>query len=292
MFYRKAFFKVRLKCLLSLKKIKVAGIKALMGQTLIYGMGTIVPRMLNYLLLTPFYTRVLERGSFGTMTELYSYVAFLLVLLTYGMETTFFKFTETEKQADKVFGTASWSLLSTTGLFLILVWIFKTDLTHWIQYDSNPDYIIWMALIIGLDAYLSIPFAKLRQQNKAIWFTTLKIINISINIGLNFFFLYVMRHAHLSDPQSFLGALYRPDHMITYVLISNLAANVVTALLLIPGTLRHFTRFDFSLWKRMMQFSWPLLIVGLAAMVNEVADKLLLKYLLPLDTHPLEQMGI
>lgn len=269
-----------------------SAIKALMGQTLVYGLGTIVPRLLNYLLLTPFYTRILSKGDFGTMTELYSYVAFLMVLLTYGMETTFFKFSETEKQPSKVYGTISWSLWVTTGIFLLGLWLFQDNLSQWIQYENQPYYVLLMGIIIGLDTVLAIPFAKLRQEQKALWFTILKILNISVNIGLNFFFLYVMREAYNENPSSFLGTWYRPDQTITYILVANLAANGITALFLLPSIFKSFQRFDFALWKRMISFSWPLLIVGLAAMVNEVADKLLLKYLLPQALHPMEQIGI
>ena len=270
----------------------MASIKALVGQTLIYGLGTIVPRLLNYALLTPFYTRVFQKGEYGSLTELYAYVAFLLVFLTYGMETTFFRFSESEKDDGKVFSTASWSMLFTTLPFVLIILFFNQNIATLIEYADNPNYILWLGLIVSLDVFFSIPFAKLRQQNKALRFTSIKLVNITVNIGLNFFFLYVLKDAYELNPSSGLGQYYSPEIGVGYVLIANLVSSGVVAILLLPEIIKSKWQFDFELWKKMMAYALPLLIVGLAAMINEVADKFLLKYILSESQHPMEQVGI
>lgn len=270
----------------------MASIKALVGQTLIYGLGTIIPRLLNYALLTPFYTRVFQKGEYGSLTELYAYVAFLLVFLTYGMETTFFRFSESETNEAKVFSTASWSMLFSTVPFVLVILFFNQNIADFIQYAQDPNYILWLGLIVSLDVFFSIPFAKLRQEDRALRFTTIKLINITVNIGLNFFFLYILKNAYDTNPSSLLAQYYSPEIGVGYVLIANLTSSAIVALLLLPEIFHSKWEFDFQLWKKMMAYALPLLIVGLAAMINEVADKLLLKYILPASTHPLEQVGI
>ncbi|MFH2143224.1 MAG: oligosaccharide flippase family protein [Bacteroidota bacterium] len=253
-------------------------LKKLFGQTAIYGLGTVVPRLLNYLLLTPFYTRIFLKGEYGSVTELYAYVAFLLVLLTYGMETAFFRFAESEKNTKKVFSTSMFSLFFSTVLFVSFAAIFKQQIADAIQYSANKEYILYLAIIIGLDAFTSIPFAKLRHENKALKFALIKIANISVNIGLNFYFYLV---------------LAKTQHIgIEYVFISNLIATGVTLILLLPDILKISFAFDFRLLKNMLWYALPLLIVGLAGMVNEVSDKIFLKYLTPADMNPMEQVGI
>jgi O-antigen/teichoic acid export membrane protein len=270
----------------------LAGIKSLAGQTIIYGLGTIVPRLVNYLLLTPFYTRVFPKGDYGSVTILYAYVAFLLVFLTYGMETTFFRFSSSEKNSSKVFSTSIISLLVTTIPFILLILFFNQELANWMAYENNPNFIVWLGLIVSLDAFFSIPFAKLRQEDRALRFTTLKLINIGINIGLNFFFLWFVLDAYKTDPNSFLAQLYNPEIGVGYVLIANLVASAVTAFLLLPELLKTKWLFDLDLWKRMMRYALPLRVVGSAAMINEVADKLLLQRILPESQDPMAQVGI
>jgi len=148
-------------------------------------MGTIVPRLLNYLLLTPFYTRIFAEGQYGVVTELYAYVAFLLVLLTYGMETSFFRYAQSEKNKDSVFSTAISSLLVTSSVFIFLALIFSGEIASLIRYPGHPEYIVYFAIIVGVDAFTSIPFARLRQQNRAFRFAWIKIINVSTNVFFN-----------------------------------------------------------------------------------------------------------
>lgn len=267
-------------------------LKRLAGQTAIYGMGTIIPRLLNYLLLTPFYTRIFIQGEYGIVTELYAYVAFLMVLLTYGMETAYFRFAESEKSPIKVYSTSLIALFTTSFLFIFFINLFAQDLADVIRYSSNPEYIQYFAFIVGIDAFCAIPFAKLRQQNRALRFTIIKIVNICVNIGFNLFFLVLCPYLAEKDPDSILLRIYSDNVGVGYAFISNLIASLITIVLLLPEIVRIKLSFDITLLKRMLNYSYPLLIIGLAGMVNEVSDKILLKYLLPDNVDALAQVGI
>ncbi len=255
-------------------------------------MGTIIPRLLNYLLLTPFYTRIFVQGEYGIVTELYAYVAFLMVLLTYGMETAYFRFAESEKSPARVYSTSLFSLFISSFAFIFFVTLFAQPVADLIRYSSNKEYIIYFAFIVGLDALCAIPFAKLRQQNRALRFTIIKIVNISVNIGFNLFFLVLCPYLATENPDSPVLSIYSDDVGVGYAFISNLIASIITLILLLPDILRVKFEFDTSLIKRMLKYSYPLLIIGLAGMINEVSDKILLKYLLPDSVDALAQIGI
>ena len=274
-------------------------LKKLAGQTLVYGMGTIVPRLMNYFLLTPFYTRVFMQGEYGVITELYAYMAFLLVLLTYGMETTYFRFAEKEPEPKKVFAASLFSVFSTSLLFFLVVWIFAQPIAGAIHYTDHKEYIIWFCLIVALDAFTAIPFAHLRQKNKALRFSIIKVINVLVNIGLNFFFLWLAPRILIHNPDSWVRAVYDPDIGVGYAFISNLVSSLVTLLLLLPDIFSIRFKVDLSLLRRMLVYTFPLLVVGLAGMVNEVADKIIFKYLLIVpagvpnpETYAMSQLGI
>jgi len=267
-------------------------LKQLAGQTAIYGLGTIVPRLLNFLLLTPFYTRVFFQGEYGMVTELYAYVAFLMVLLTYGMETAYFRFVENAKNKNKVYTTALVSLLITSVIFIFLVILFAQPLADIIRYSANVEYIIYFALIIGIEAFTSIPFARLRQQKKPGRFAFIKIVNVVVNISLNFFFLWLCPLILDNNPDSIVGMVYSEEIGVGYAFISNLVATIVTLILLIPDIFKTRIQFDATLLRNMLTYSLPLLIVGLAGMVNEVSDKIFLKYLWPDQETALDQVGI
>jgi O-antigen/teichoic acid export membrane protein len=255
-------------------------LKKLAGQTLVYGMGTIVPRLMNYFLLTPFYTRVFMQGEYGVITELYAYMAFLLVLLTYGMETTYFRFAEREPDPKKVFAASLFSVFSTSLLFFLVVWIFAQPLASAMHYTAHKEYIIWFCLIVALDAIAAIPFAHLRQKNKALRFSIIKIINILVNLILNFFFLWLAPRMLAHNPDSWVRAVYDPNMGVGYAFISNLVSSIITLILLLPEIFDIRPVIDWKLLRRMLYYTFPLLIVGLAGMVNEVADKIIFKYLL------------
>ncbi len=267
-------------------------LKQLAGQTAVYGLGTIVPRLMNFLLMTPFYTRVFQKGEYGVVTELYAYAALLLVLLTYGMETTFFRYSEKEKNKDLVYGTGFIALLVTSLMFIGIVLLFSQPIADLIHYSPHHEYIIYFGLIIGIDAFSNIPFARLRQQNKAFRFAIIKVINVVVLIVLNVFFLWVCPWIADSNPDSPLLVFYSPDIGVGYAFISNLIASIVTLILLIPDIFKIKLKFDKALLKRMLNYAFPILIVGLLGMFNDVSDKIFLKYFWPDKEEALQIVGI
>ncbi|MEA3452482.1 MAG: oligosaccharide flippase family protein, partial [Bacteroidota bacterium] len=166
----------------------MASIKNLVSQTAVYGLSSIIGRFLNYLLV-PLYTYTFVTAEYGIVTEFYAYVVVLQIMLTYGMETGFFRFSEKYKNFNTVFTTILTSILSTSTFFIVLVIVFSKQISSLIGYPDHTDYIIIFALILGIDAITAIFFAKLRKQNKAKKFAIFKIINISLNISFNLFFI-------------------------------------------------------------------------------------------------------
>ena len=263
-------------------------IKALAGQTVIYGMGTIVPRLLNYLLV-PLYTRVFVPEVYGQITDLYAWMAFLLALLTYGMETTFFRYTH-KADSDKVFNNIVSCIITTTGLFLLFYILLYRNFAHLIQYEHNAHYVLLLGIIVALDALTAVPFAKLRNNNKAKLFTIIKIANVTLCVGLNLFFLLVIPETALAISNKVFGP---QAGLLVWVLISNVLASLLNLFLLLP----QFKGFHFELEKSfirpMLAYSLPILLISLVGMVNEVADKILIKYLTPIpDAETLANLDI
>ena len=142
-------------------------IKQLFGQTAVYGLGIVLPRLLNYVLLTPFYTRVFEKATYGIITELYAYVVFLLVILTYGMETGYFRYASDSDRKENVYSTVLGSLFITSSLFILAMTFWGEPVSRMLGYAAHPEYIRWLALIVGIDAFSAIPFARIRLYNRA-----------------------------------------------------------------------------------------------------------------------------
>lgn len=267
-------------------------VRKLAGQTAIYGMSSMVARLLNYFLV-PLYTYVFATAEYGVVTEFYAYVSFLIIILTYGMETGFFRYSESEYGFKKTYSTALGSLLTTSLLFLVIVNIFASPISNSIGYPNNTEWIRWFSVILAFDAFSAIPFAKLRYRNQAKRFALIKIINISISISLNLFFIVLCPQIAEKNPDSFLLFAYHENIGIGYIFISNLVASVLTLVLLLPDILEVKIHIDKKLWRAMIWYSLPLLIGGLAGMVNETLDRLLLKRLLPgTQEEIMSQIGI
>lgn len=258
-------------------------LKQLLGQSAIYGLSSVVGRLLNYLLV-PLYTRVFSPFEYGQVSLLYAYAALLLIVLTYGMETAYFRFSQTTKHAQKVYSTALLSLLFTTGVFFILISTAVQPIAESMSFGSHPEYIQYIALIVGLDALASISFAKLRQEHRAWRFAVIRLINIALNIALNLFFIvYCPFHMAQEETHPFISAVYSADLGIAYIFIANLLASAITLLLLLPQMLACPWRIDRALWLKMMPYALPLMLAGLAGMINETLDRVLLNALLPTD---------
>jgi O-antigen/teichoic acid export membrane protein len=268
-------------------------LKTLASQTAIYGLSSIVGRLLNYLLV-PLHTRVFLPEQYGVVTEMYSYVAFLLIVLTYGFETAFFRFARNEQDKSQVYSTSLISLFVSSVFFFLLTIIFSNDIANRIEYPKHADYIIWFALILATDAITAIPFAKLRLENKAFKFAFIKLINIGVNILGNLFFLlfcpWVLKDTS-SMFYSLASSVYSPEFGVGYVFISNLLASVVTFILLLPDMLKAGISFQSNLWIRMMKYSLPLLVGGLAGITNEMFSRVSMKYQLNEDV-AMHELGI
>ncbi len=272
-------------------------LRRLAGQTAIYGIPSILGRFLNYLLV-PLYTYgLLTPQEYGVVNVFYSYTALLMVILTYGMETAFFRFSESEQNKRRVYSTGFISLVFTTLVFLTVIHLFSDTIARWISYPRFPRYIIWFGWIMALDTLSAIPFARLRAANKPGRVAVIKSLNIFVNIFFNIFFLvlcpWFIKTGNSDGLQEIVSLVYRPDWTIEYIFIANLIASLVTLVLLLPQIRDIRWIFDTSLWGRMIIYSIPLMIAGMAGIINESVDRILLRYLLPGSAEEAEaQVGI
>ena len=255
-------------------------IKSLISQTAAYGLSSIIGRFLNYLLV-PLYTRVFFPDEFGVFTELLAYVGFLLIILTYGMETGFFRFSENSKyNRNTVYSTVLSSVFYTAFSFSIIIFLFNSEIADLLGYTRNSEYILLLGLTISIDAFSAIPFASLRLKNKVRIFVTIKLINISLNIAFNLFFLIVLPKYFPGN--NFFYQNFYNDSDVGYVFISYFLTSLITLLLLLPEiftALKNY-KFDFKVLKIILAYSIPLLFAGLAGMTSESLDKILLRYLI------------
>ena len=272
----------------------MTAIKHLAGQTAIYGIPSVLGRVLGYLLV-PLYTYIFKTSDYGTVNVFYAYTSFLMVILTYGMETTYFRFNEHEPDKKKVFSTGMISLIISSVIFLAIILVFSGDVARWIDYPDHPEYVKWFAWILTLDAISAIPFACLRAQNRPVRFAWIKMTNITVNIGLNLFFLllcpFLLSHYSEGFFVKFIASFYRPHWGIEYIFVSNLIASAVTVFMLLPQISSVRWKIHPDLWKKMLWYAFPLLFAGMAGIVNETFDRLLLRYLLPKDIAS-SQVGI
>lgn len=258
-------------------------LKKLAGQTAIYGLTSIVGRLLNWFLV-PVYIGMAKftPDQYGIITEMYSYVAFLVVFLTYGMETAYFRFASLSQYDNKkVYSTIIYSLFATSFLFILFAYLFDQPVADWLKYPNNKEFVTWFAIIVGLDAISSIPMAKLRAENRPIKFAAINFANIGVNIGLNLFFLAYCLPMYKSGQTSWLiQTFYNPEIGVGYVFIANLIASIVKFLLLLPDMITSRFSIEISLLKTMFIYALPLLIFGLAGIVNETIDRIMLKRML------------
>jgi len=267
-------------------------LKKLAGQTAVYGLSSIAGRMLNYLLV-PFYTSIFSPASYGIVTEIYAYVAFLNVLYTFGLETAYFRFATKEKELEpkyyqSAFSSVFWVSVALSGSLVLLA----TPIVNWLEYPGKESYIYLMAATMAVDAIVAIPFAKLRLANKAIQFAGIKLGNIVLNILLNLFFLGICKdfseQKEVANPVfQWLGGLYNPQIGVGYVFLSNLIANAI----MIPLLRKEFKgiawfTFDKAVAKPMLMYGYPILLMGLSGMVNEMLGRAMLKKYLPENFYP------
>lgn len=261
--------------------------KSLAGQTVVYGLGTILPRLLNYLLV-PLYTRVFLPEIYGQFTELYAYIALLMALLTYGMETTFFRHAQ-DSNFLKVYGNIMTSILTTTGVFVAAVVCLHPFIADIINYQGREVYFLFLGLIAATDAITAVPFCMLRKYNKAGRFSVIKIINVCTNVGLNVLFLVVMRDTSTRLANQWFGP---QAGLLTWVFICNLIASLVNVLLLLPELSQIKLQRDRELMRKLLNYALPIMLINLVGMVNEVADKIVVRYMVPDKATAMAQLGI
>lgn len=253
----------------------MAGVKSLAKDTAIYGVSSIVGRFLNWCLV-PLYTRLFPEDMYGVVTYVYSIVALALIILTYGMETGFFRFANHERYSnpDEVYSTSLTSLGFTSTLFFALVLLFLEPVSRAMECGGHESYVWMMALAVAIDAYSCIPFAYLRYKKRPVRFAMLKLVNIGLNIVLNIFFLLICPWLMRVAP-GWVEWFYVADFGIGYIFLSNLIASAVTLVMLLPDIVRIPLKFNGRLLREMLAYSFPLLVLGIAGIMNQTLDKIL-----------------
>ncbi|MBA3647684.1 MAG: polysaccharide biosynthesis protein [Chitinophagales bacterium] len=254
-------------------------VKKLAQQTAIYGVSSILARFLNYALV-PIQTRVFHPEAFGVVTQFYAYAGFLNILFTYGMETAFFRYATLREDKKPVYDTGIASILFTSLLFSATLIVFRVPIASAMQFYGHTEYVTILALILGLDAIVTIPFAHLRQENRPIRFATFKVVNISFNVFFNILFLIVcpciLEYPSFSSICGFIHVIYNPALGVKYIFISSLIASIATIVAMSRYFFIRHWKISIGLWKEMLRYAWPLIIVGLAGMGNELLSRILL----------------
>ena len=254
---------------------------SLAKDTAIYGISSIVGRFINYL-LTPLYTNVLKAqgGQYGAITKMYAWTALCLVLLTFGMETTLFRFANKEGQKPaRVFSTALISVGVLSALFAAVCITFRFEICSFLGYSEHPEYVTALALVVAIDSFQAIVFSYLRFLKRPIKFAALKLTNIFMTILLNLIVVLWFRDIYQDHPVM-LG-WFNPDHLIRYVFYINLICSASITIGLWPEIMQIRNGFDTKLFRQMLSYTWPILILGLAGILNQVADKICYTYIIP-----------
>jgi O-antigen/teichoic acid export membrane protein len=251
----------------------LSGIKKLAGHTLWYGVPKIFSRFLNYgLTLLGF--RLFDAATTSDLTQVYAVIPFLNVVFTYGLETSYFRFAQT-RDRKVLYNTLSISIILSTVFLTLLLFVFKEPLTEFLELRNHPDYVTWMIWIIFFDTLIVIPQSQLRLEERPARYALVNMASIFINIAVVFFFLFVAKKAYETDPQTILGALYDPKIGVGYFILGNLAGSAASLLLLYPEIKQLRFVFDKKLWKDVMIYSYPLLIVGFGGMINELLSRVI-----------------
>jgi O-antigen/teichoic acid export membrane protein len=241
--------------------------------------------MLNWLLV-PLYTHYLLPDEYGIVTELYAYAAFLLIIYTYGMETAFFRFTnKLENKQDFILNQSQASILVSSVLLSTMLILFATPITNYLEYPGKEKYIIWFSVILAIDAIVAIPFANLRLRQKAKRFAWIKLVNIFLNIGFNLFFIvlctYIVTQTQESSLKNIIGRFFNQNELVDYIFISNLIASGAVLIIFTKEIVKIRIRLNWDLLKEMYKYAFPIMIMSLAGVTNEMLSRAVLKKWLP-----------
>lgn len=259
-------------------------LRKLAGETAIYGLSSIVGRVLNYLLV-PLYTNLFLKEEYGIVTQLYATVAFLMVIFIYRMDTAFFRFGTEKEGREKVYSTTFWSVTLSALFFTTMIFAFAEPIANWYALPvGGIEYVCIFGLVLAFDTVSEIPLAKLRLEHRPLRFASIRLVGIGLNMGLNLFFLMVcpwlLQNGYNGD---FLTAIYNPSWGIKYIFIANLVASLTVLLLLLPEIRQVKWYFNVDQWKTMALYAAPLVLASLAGIVNEMIDRELLVRYLPYD---------
>ncbi len=268
-------------------------LKKLAGETAIYGLSSILARMVNFMVV-PLYTRVLSQSDYGISTELLSYIAILQVVLVLGLETGCFRFANNQKcdNPNKPFSTALTTVLSTALLFLGLMWGFSGSISEWMGYSGYELVFIYIGALMAIDAVTAILFARLRYQQKALKFALFKSIKIFSELGANLLLFFVVPGYLAANPNALLGQFIPATPDFSYIIFAVFVSCVVSLLLFIPDIIKMKFFFSVKLWKQMMIYSLPLMIAALPGILNEGLDRLLFRFYAPADVNWEAELGV
>ena len=251
--------------------------KNLFKQTAIYGLATVLPRIISFILNPILVYYLTDTSEMGKVSVIFSYLVFFNVVMSYGMETAFFRFYNSESNKNKVISTATISMFWSTIVFFVVLSLFRKKLALWS--DINVEYIVFAIWILALDALAIIPFSKIRAEKRPLKYAIIKVSNVLIYVLLNVFFLAFLPKLAANSNSIFLQTIYYSDFQIGYVFISGLLASLATLLFVLPDYFRIKWQFDVVLWKKMMQYGLPILVAGIAFAINEHFDKILLDWM-------------
>ena len=270
----------------------MSGIKKLAGQTLWYGVPTIASRFLGYLMNLSLPLIFAQPSKTADLTQIYAIIPFLNVLFTYGLETAYFRFSQ-DHDNKKLYNTLSVSLIGSTIFFTGLLFIFKSNIAHWANVDKHPEYITWMACIIFFDAISTLAFARLRQENRPKRYAFARISGVIMNIMVVALFMAIIPKYVQSHPNSFVETFYNKNTGIGYYLIGNICGSILTFLLLRKEFSQIRLEFDKKLWKKIMNYAYPLVIVGMGGMVNDMLSRLIYQHVVNLpEEQAKHELGI
>jgi O-antigen/teichoic acid export membrane protein len=260
----------------------LSSIKKLAGQTLWYGVSSIAARFLFYL-LTPYFTYKLSSTSYGDMSILYAAIPFLNVIFTYGIETTYFRFASKDEYKKDIYSTATISILCSTVLLTSVLIFSRTSLAHILRLDNHPEFITYSAVIIALDTLATLPFARLRLDQRPRKYALIRVSTIILQIAITYFLISVCPKIVRASPNGFIATFYRTGYGVGYIIIANLCASLFALILLRKEFLSFRFAFNKKVWATMMVYSLPLLVVGFGGMINETFDRIMLTWLAPVD---------
>lgn len=278
---------------LTCKHNKMGILAKLASQTAIYGISSIFGRFLNYLLV-PLYTYHFTAAEYGVVSEFYAYAGFFSVFLLFGFETGYFRFRNKEQpDRDLAYSSALLFVILVNLSFFLIILSINDRLSTALNYADHPEYVLYFTIILTLDAIASIPFARLRAENKAFRFAGIKIAEIAITVLLSLFFIIYCPKIYAENPNSWIASVYHPAIGIGYIFIANLMASLFKFIFLAPQLTGVVNGFDRKLFVRMLRYSTPMVVIGFAGTINEMLDRALLKYLLPYDWQTnLKMLGV